>query len=172
MRRSAAGSDAPPCPQNEHMPEELFCHEFVLVDLRVFENCATVCKGAQHVFNLAADSACRRRRSPRPATHKRVVGLTRGGRSGRHGLHPGAARAPPGGGVASRGSGSLAPAPPAARLCRRQSNHGGAHRAARLHSARPQRAAGPRRTQLLFARQSPPPPSNHRPFSLRAHFKQ
>lgn len=35
--------------------EELFCHEFHLVDLRVYENCKNVVKGCEHVFNLAAD---------------------------------------------------------------------------------------------------------------------
>ena len=33
----------------------MFCHEFILADLRVFDNCAKVCKGCDHVFNLAAD---------------------------------------------------------------------------------------------------------------------
>jgi GDP-D-mannose 3', 5'-epimerase len=33
----------------------MFCDEFVLVDLRVFENCKKVCEGCDHVFNLAAD---------------------------------------------------------------------------------------------------------------------
>lgn len=37
------------------MPEEMFCNEFHLVDLRVYDNCVKVCKDAQHVFNLAAD---------------------------------------------------------------------------------------------------------------------
>ncbi|KAI3435517.1 hypothetical protein D9Q98_001583 [Chlorella vulgaris] len=41
--------------RNEHMPEELFCDEFVLVDLRVFDNCKKVLEGCEHVFNLAAD---------------------------------------------------------------------------------------------------------------------
>ncbi|CAM6097523.1 unnamed protein product [Calypogeia fissa] len=41
--------------KNEHMPEELFCDEFHLVDLRVFDNCMLVTKGVEHVFNLAAD---------------------------------------------------------------------------------------------------------------------
>eukprot|EP00887_Chlorella_sp_A99_P001495 scaffold8.g1495.t1 len=41
--------------RNEHMPEEAFCDEFHLVDLRVFDNCARVCAGCDHVFNLAAD---------------------------------------------------------------------------------------------------------------------
>ena len=35
--------------------EELFCDEFHLVDLRVFDNCQKVVKGCEHVFNLAAD---------------------------------------------------------------------------------------------------------------------
>lgn len=35
--------------------EEMFCDEFHLVDLRVYENCKTVVKGCEHVFNLAAD---------------------------------------------------------------------------------------------------------------------
>lgn len=37
------------------MPEEMFCDEFHLVDLRVFDNCLKVCKGCEHVFNFAAD---------------------------------------------------------------------------------------------------------------------
>ncbi|CAM6107337.1 unnamed protein product [Calypogeia fissa] len=41
--------------KNEHMPESLFCDEFHLVDLRVFDNCMLVTKGVEHVFNLAAD---------------------------------------------------------------------------------------------------------------------
>ena len=41
--------------KNEHMPEEMFCDEFHLVDLRVMDNCLKVTKGADHVFNLAAD---------------------------------------------------------------------------------------------------------------------
>ena len=41
--------------RNEHFEEAEFCDEFHLVDLRVFENCKTVCTGCQHVFNLAAD---------------------------------------------------------------------------------------------------------------------
>lgn len=41
--------------RNEHMPEDIFCDEFVLVDLRLFENCAKVVEGCDHVFNLAAD---------------------------------------------------------------------------------------------------------------------
>ncbi|PSC72835.1 GDP-mannose 3,5-epimerase 2 [Micractinium conductrix] len=41
--------------RNEHMPEEVFCDEFILADLRVFDNCAKVVKGCDHVFSLAAD---------------------------------------------------------------------------------------------------------------------
>eukprot|EP00242_Pyramimonas_sp_CCMP2087_P000107 CAMPEP_0198196906 /NCGR_PEP_ID=MMETSP1445-20131203/426_1 /TAXON_ID=36898 /ORGANISM="Pyramimonas sp., Strain CCMP2087" /LENGTH=373 /DNA_ID=CAMNT_0043865971 /DNA_START=68 /DNA_END=1189 /DNA_ORIENTATION=- len=41
--------------RNEHMEEESFCHEFHLVDLRVYDNCFKVCTGCDHVFNLAAD---------------------------------------------------------------------------------------------------------------------
>eukprot|EP00898_Chlorokybus_atmophyticus_P008497 jgi/Chlat1/8649/Chrsp87S08033 len=41
--------------KNEHMTEDMFCHEFHLVDLRVFENCLKVTSGVDHVFNLAAD---------------------------------------------------------------------------------------------------------------------
>jgi GDP-D-mannose 3', 5'-epimerase len=37
------------------MQEEMFCDEFILVDLRVFDNCKKVCEGCEHVFNLAAD---------------------------------------------------------------------------------------------------------------------
>jgi len=41
--------------KNEHMTEDMFCHEFYLVDLRVMENCVKVTKDVDHVFNLAAD---------------------------------------------------------------------------------------------------------------------
>ncbi|KAK6161462.1 hypothetical protein DH2020_004843 [Rehmannia glutinosa] len=41
--------------KNEHMPEDMFCHEFHLVDLRVMDNCLKVTNGVDHVFNLAAD---------------------------------------------------------------------------------------------------------------------
>jgi len=41
--------------RNEHMPEDMFCHEFHLVDLRVMDNCLKVTTGVDHVFNLAAD---------------------------------------------------------------------------------------------------------------------
>jgi GDP-D-mannose 3',5'-epimerase len=35
--------------------DDMFCHEFILVDLRVMDNCLKVCEGCEHVFNLAAD---------------------------------------------------------------------------------------------------------------------
>jgi len=41
--------------RNEHMPEEMFCDEFILADLRVFDNCLKVLDGCDHCFNLAAD---------------------------------------------------------------------------------------------------------------------
>lgn len=41
--------------RNEHMPEDVFCDEFHLVDLRLYDNCAKVVAGCDHVFNLAAD---------------------------------------------------------------------------------------------------------------------
>lgn len=41
--------------RNEHMTEEMFCDEFHLVDLRVFDNCVKVAKGCEEIFNLAAD---------------------------------------------------------------------------------------------------------------------
>lgn len=37
------------------LQEEEFCHEFHLVDLRLYDNCKKVCEGCEHVFNLAAD---------------------------------------------------------------------------------------------------------------------
>lgn len=37
------------------MQEDLFCDEFHLVDLRVYDNCRKIIKGCEHVFNLAAD---------------------------------------------------------------------------------------------------------------------
>ncbi|KAA8548720.1 hypothetical protein F0562_000404 [Nyssa sinensis] len=37
------------------MTEDMFCHEFHLVDLRVMDNCLKVTTGVDHVFNLAAD---------------------------------------------------------------------------------------------------------------------
>lgn len=41
--------------RNEHMTEDMFCHEFHLVDLRLLDNCMKVTKDCDHVFNLAAD---------------------------------------------------------------------------------------------------------------------
>ncbi|XP_052208522.1 GDP-mannose 3,5-epimerase 2-like isoform X1 [Diospyros lotus] len=41
--------------KNEHMTEDMFCHEFHLVDLRVMDNCLKATDGVDHVFNLAAD---------------------------------------------------------------------------------------------------------------------
>ncbi|KAG2486870.1 hypothetical protein HYH03_014464 [Edaphochlamys debaryana] len=41
--------------RNEHFKEEEFCHEFHLVDLRLFDNCKKVAQGCDHIFNLAAD---------------------------------------------------------------------------------------------------------------------
>jgi len=41
--------------RNEHMPEEVFCNEFHLVDLRLYDNCKKVLDGCEHCFNLAAD---------------------------------------------------------------------------------------------------------------------
>lgn len=40
---------------HRYSQEEVFCHEFHLVDLRVFDNCKKVVEGCDHVFNLAAD---------------------------------------------------------------------------------------------------------------------
>lgn len=37
------------------LQEEIFCDEFHLVDLRVFDNCKKMVTGCDHVFNLAAD---------------------------------------------------------------------------------------------------------------------
>ena len=33
----------------------MFCDEFILADLRVFDNCLKVLDGCDHCFNLAAD---------------------------------------------------------------------------------------------------------------------
>lgn len=41
--------------KNEHMDEDMFCHEFHLADLRVMDNCLKVTDSVDHVFNLAAD---------------------------------------------------------------------------------------------------------------------
>lgn len=37
------------------LQEEVFCDEFHLVDLRVFDNCKKLTEGCEHIFNLAAD---------------------------------------------------------------------------------------------------------------------
>jgi GDP-D-mannose 3', 5'-epimerase len=41
--------------ENEHMTVDMFCDEFHLVDLRLFDNCLKVIQGCDHVFNFAAD---------------------------------------------------------------------------------------------------------------------
>ena len=41
--------------RNEHMEEAMFCDEFILADLRLYENCKKVLEGCDHCFNLAAD---------------------------------------------------------------------------------------------------------------------
>ena len=41
--------------RSEHIDEEMFCDEFILANLRLFENCVKVLKGCDHCFNLAAD---------------------------------------------------------------------------------------------------------------------
>jgi len=41
--------------RNQYFKEEEFCHEFLLLDLRTLENCLIATKGAEDVFNLAAD---------------------------------------------------------------------------------------------------------------------
>ncbi|KAJ9154240.1 hypothetical protein P3X46_027596 [Hevea brasiliensis] len=43
--------------KNEHMTEDMFCHEFHLLDLRVMDNCFKVTSGVDHVF-FYASSAC------------------------------------------------------------------------------------------------------------------
>lgn len=44
------------CPYTPRsLQEEVFCDEFHLVDLRVFDNCKKVTEGCEHIFNLAAD---------------------------------------------------------------------------------------------------------------------
>ena len=44
-----------PPPSSPFPQEEMFCDEFILADLRLFENCQKVLKGCDHCFNLAAD---------------------------------------------------------------------------------------------------------------------
>jgi GDP-D-mannose 3', 5'-epimerase len=41
--------------ENEFMKPEEFCDEFLLMDLRLLENCVRATEGCQHVYNLAAD---------------------------------------------------------------------------------------------------------------------
>ena len=41
--------------ENEYMPEEMFCNEFINLDLRFPENCKKACEGMEWCFNLAAD---------------------------------------------------------------------------------------------------------------------
>uniref|UniRef100_A0A6U1M3G1 NAD-dependent epimerase/dehydratase domain-containing protein n=1 Tax=Fibrocapsa japonica TaxID=94617 RepID=A0A6U1M3G1_9STRA len=41
--------------ENEFMKEEDFCDQFMLVDLRVLDNCLKATEGCKYVFNLAAD---------------------------------------------------------------------------------------------------------------------
>jgi len=41
--------------RNEYFEEKEFCDEFHLLDLRSLENCLTLTKGAEDVYNLAAD---------------------------------------------------------------------------------------------------------------------
>lgn len=40
---------------NAFMEQGDFCDEFMLLDLRALDNCLKACKGAEHVYNLAAD---------------------------------------------------------------------------------------------------------------------
>ena len=48
------------------MTREMFCDEFHLVDLRLFDNCIKVVKGCDHVFNFAADMGATYFGSPDP----------------------------------------------------------------------------------------------------------
>mmetsp|Transcript_18474 Transcript_18474/g.32057 ORF Transcript_18474/g.32057 Transcript_18474/m.32057 type:complete len:355 (-) Transcript_18474:365-1429(-) len=41
--------------ENEYFKQDEFCHEFMLVDLRDWDNCVKAVKGCEHVYNLAAD---------------------------------------------------------------------------------------------------------------------
>eukprot|EP01121_Diplochlamys_sp_Union-15-3_P016993 TRINITY_DN58_c0_g1_i1.p1 TRINITY_DN58_c0_g1~~TRINITY_DN58_c0_g1_i1.p1 ORF type:complete len:346 (-),score=65.31 TRINITY_DN58_c0_g1_i1:56-1093(-) len=41
--------------RNEYFKEEEFCNEFLLIDLRDFNNCLKATEGVEWVFNLAAD---------------------------------------------------------------------------------------------------------------------
>ncbi len=57
----------------------MFCDEFHLVDLRVYDNCKRVVQGCEHVFNLAADmgGACRLGASAAPASCTEQLSLRR-----------------------------------------------------------------------------------------------
>ena len=44
-----------PLPVAYCVQEDVFCDEFHLADLRVYENCTKLVQGCDHVFNLAAD---------------------------------------------------------------------------------------------------------------------
>jgi GDP-D-mannose 3',5'-epimerase len=54
-RESAGVIIAPLTASSNWLQEEMFCDEFHLVDLRVFDNCKKVSTNVDHVFNLAAD---------------------------------------------------------------------------------------------------------------------
>jgi len=64
--------------------EEVFCDEFHLVDLRVYDNCKRVVQGCEHVFNLAADmgGACRLGASAAPASSTEQLRKKVGARAG------------------------------------------------------------------------------------------
>jgi len=53
--RQQPGAIVDQIPNRNGLQEELFCDEFHLVDLRVYDNCKKIVKGCEHVFNLAAD---------------------------------------------------------------------------------------------------------------------
>ena len=41
--------------ENEYMPEDMFCNEFINLDLRFPDACKQACEGMEWCFNLAAD---------------------------------------------------------------------------------------------------------------------
>ena len=41
--------------ENEYMPEDMFCNEFINLDLRYPDACKQACEGMEWCFNLAAD---------------------------------------------------------------------------------------------------------------------
>jgi GDP-D-mannose 3',5'-epimerase len=41
--------------EQEFFEKDEFCHEFLLLDLRTFDNCLKACQGCEWVFNFAAD---------------------------------------------------------------------------------------------------------------------